>query len=94
MIDPTIFKHEFSSQTSSVTYGITIFLLLVIMVILAKKNRPYSMNKSDCKLIEKKHLSHKTVVYVIEYQQQRFMLADNQQALAIHPLKPGDGDEQ
>ena len=93
MIDPIIFKHEFSLHGHWWSYGLAIGLLLVMIIILAKKHKPASLSKTACTLIEKKLLSHKTIVYIVEYQQQRFLLADNQQALAIHPLTQEGSDE-
>lgn len=93
MVDPIIFKQPLSPHGGWLSYGIAIVIMLVMIVILAKKHKPFSTPRGDCKLIEKKHLGHKTVVYVIEYHQQRFLLADNQQALAIHPLTEGVTDE-
>ncbi len=93
MIDPLLFKHEFSPHAGWLSYGVVILLLLVMIVFLAKNRKPFATNTTDCKLIEKKHVGHKTVVYVMEYQQQRFILADNQQALAIYPLMQGDSNE-
>ena len=50
--------------------------------------------KPICQLVEKKYLGNKTVIYIIDYQQQRFILADNQQALAFHQLAQERADEQ
>lgn len=94
MIDPLIFKHDVSPQSGWLSYGVVILLLLVMIVLLAKKRKPFATNTTDFELIEKKHVSHKTVIYVMEYRQQRFILADNQQALAIYPLISGDDNER
>lgn len=80
------FKEPFSPHNGWLAYGLALIVLLVIILVLAKKNRPGSTQKSVCQLIEKKYLGNKTVVYVIAYEQQRFLLADNQHALALHPL--------
>lgn len=88
------FKQSFSPNISWVNYGIAIIMLLVIVIVIAKKHKPNVSKKSICQLVEKKYLGNKTVVYVIDYQQQRFLLADNQHALAIHPLDSRDSNEQ
>ena len=87
------FKPEFSPKISWFNYGLAIIILLIIIFFIAKKHKPGLMGNSACQLLEKKYLGNKTVVYIIEYQQQRFLLADNQQALALHPLKLEETNE-
>ena len=87
------FKPDFSAKLSWLNYGVAIVLLVIIALIIAKKYKPNLAKKSVCQLVEKKYLSNKTVVYVIDYQQQRFLLADNQHALAIHELHAREPDE-
>lgn len=86
------FKPDFSAKLSWLNYGVAIVMLVIIALIIAKKYKPNIAKKSVCQLIEKKYLSNKTVVYVIEHQQQRFLLADNQHALAIHELHAREPD--
>ena len=90
-IEPMVFKPEFSPKHGWLNYGMAIVVLLIMVLVLAKKHNIKTPGLRDssqgCQLIEKKHLGNKTVVYVIEYQQQRFLLADNQQALTIHQLE-------
>lgn len=81
-----VFKAPFIPKNGWLHYGIAIIMLLVIVMVLAKKFRPKLASQSTCQLIEKQHLSNKTVVYILQYQQQRFLLVDNQQALAIHKV--------
>lgn len=85
--EPIVFKQELSPKNGWIHYGLTMGILLVFILVLAKKYNARSPDLINCQLIEKKHLGNKTVVYVIEYQQQRFLLADNQQALTMHPLE-------
>lgn len=87
--DPIIFKQEFSPQNGWLNYGIAIIILLIIILVLAKKYKPQATGLTGCNLIEKKHLGNKTVVYIVEYQHQRFLLADNQHALAVHQIDKG-----
>lgn len=93
MIPSETFKPDFHFSLSWGSYTLALMMLLVVIFILAKKHRPLISPKTDCKLIEKTALSHKTMVYIIEHQQQRFLLADNQQSLAIHPLTPVTQDD-
>ncbi len=83
-----IFKQEFTPTHGWMSYGVAIAALVLIILVLAKKLKPRENALQGCQLIEKKHLGNKTAVYVIEYQQQRFLLADNHHALAIHRLDP------
>ena len=83
---PIVFKQQILPQHAWLNYGLVLVILLITTLVLAKKYKSQPQNPSGCQLIEKKHLGHKTVVYVIEYQQQRFLLADNQQALTLHPV--------
>jgi len=88
------FKPAFSSKIHWFNYGSVLVILLLATFYIAKKNKPVSTKKSLCQIVEKKYLGNKTVVYVIDYQQQRFLLADNQQSLALHPFKPEGNNEQ
>lgn len=84
---PIVFKQDFSPQHGWLQYGLAITVLLILILVLARKYKSRVPNPDGCQIIDKKHLGNKTAVYVIEYQQQRFLLADNQQALAIHALE-------
>lgn len=89
------FKQPFSVKMNWLNYGITIvILLLIIALFIAKRHKPHQAKQSLCQLVEKKYLGNKTVLYVIDYQQKRFLLADNQQALAIHELPARETDEK
>ena len=85
------FKAPFSPQYSWVTLAVTLAILVVVTLVIAKKYKPNTVCISPCRLIEKKYLSNKTIVYILEYQQQRFLLADNQQSIALHPLESAIG---
>ena len=92
--EPIVFKQAFSPRISWFTYGAVIVLLLGIVLAVAKKQKPGSTKKSACTIIEKTYLGNKTVVYVIDYQRQRFLLADNQHSLVLHSLIPENTNEQ
>lgn len=94
-MDSLTFKQSPSLHNGWLTYSMAIVILLGIVLVLAKKHRFALTQNSQCQLIEKKYLGNKTVVYVIDYQQQRFLLADNQHALSFHALqeKTGEGHE-
>lgn len=82
-----VFKQPLTPKNGWLSYAIAVIALLALLATLLKKYKPTGNTGSSCQLIEKKYLGNKTIVYVFEYQQQRFLLADNQQALALHPLK-------
>ena len=88
--DPTPFKPPFMPKEGWFHYGLVVMMLLIIILSLAKKLKPKVGSQSICTLIEKQHLGNKTVVYVLQYQQQRFLLIDNQHALSIQEV-PNDG---
>lgn len=87
-----VFKPVFSPQHGWLHYGMAMVILLVMVLILARIHKPRAVKLDGCQVIEKKHLGNKTVVYIVEYQQQRFLLADNQQGLVMHPVKQGVND--
>lgn len=80
------FKEPFAAGYNWLAYGITLAILLILALVIAKKHKPDSSPQSQCKLIEKKYLGNKTVVYVLEYQKKQYLLADNQHALAMQPI--------
>lgn len=80
------FKKEPLSTVHWFPYLLVLTLLLVALLMLAKKSKSISKHSSKNLIIEKIPINQKTQVYVLEYQGQRFLIADNQNALAIHPL--------
>ena len=88
-----LFKQPFYPKHGWLTYGSAIILLLILVFIITKKHKPSSNQRQVCQLVEKKYLGNKTVVYILDYQQQRFILADNQHALALHQLVKETPDE-
>lgn len=80
------FKQPFTLNHNLVNVSGIAVIMLILAFILVKRVHAKPSQQSACRVIEKQFLTNKTVVYVLEYQQQRFLLADNQQALAIHSL--------
>lgn len=68
-------------------YLLVLGVLILVLLVLAKKSKRLVKTNSQCQLIDKIPLQHKTQAYVIDYQGQRFLIAENPNALAIHPLK-------
>ncbi|WP_298626873.1 hypothetical protein [uncultured Legionella sp.] len=81
-----VFKKELISNPHWYSYGLVLILLLISIIVLAKYSKRTGATEQKCKVIERISIHHKTKVYVIHYQGKQFLLADNQNALAIHPL--------
>jgi flagellar biogenesis protein FliO len=86
------FKKELSANTHWFSYGAVLITLFIILLVLAKYSQKSASINPECKIIERITIHHKTKVYVIAYQGQQFLLADNQNALTIHPIK-NNGEE-
>lgn len=83
------FKKEPLSTVHWFPYLLVLAILLVALLVLAKKSKGLTKNNGKNLIIEKIPINHKTQIYVLDYQGQRFLIADNQNALAIHPLHEG-----
>lgn len=77
------FKQAIEPKQGWFIYLITLAALIVLAIFLAKKPR---QALSSCLIVDKKRLGSKTTIYILEYQNQQFLLADSQQALALHAL--------
>lgn len=80
------FKKELTATGPWYPYVLVFLVLLVVLFILAHylKKTPGTHSKSY--ILKRIAAHHKTSVYVIDYQGQQFLLAENQNALALHPL--------
>lgn len=83
------FKQPFIPKDGFLNYGVVILMLIALVVMLARKFKPRDLSQLTCKVkvIEKTYLSNKTVMYMLQYQDQRFLLVDNQHALAIQEIQ-------
>jgi hypothetical protein len=86
-----VFKTELVTHPHWLSYGLVLSLLCVFLIVLAKKSKKgwsHTLKRAQnkCKLVEHIILNNKTKVYVLDYQGQGFLLADNQHSLALHPL--------
>ena len=81
-----VFKKELIFNPHWYSYGLILFLLVISLVIIAKYSNKTGGIELKCKVVERINIHHKTKVYVIDYQGKQFLLADNQNALAIQPL--------
>lgn len=81
------FKKELMASSSWFPYGILVVILVITIFVLAKHSKKIIHNDAQCRVVEKIFIHNKTKVYVIAYQEQKFLVADNQNSLAIHVLK-------
>jgi hypothetical protein len=85
--EPIPYKHDFALSIHWFPYGLVLLVLCVVLAILAKKSKHKTSGSPQCRVVESLSLNHKTKMYVLDYQGQHFLIADNQHGLAIHPLK-------
>ncbi|KTD25828.1 hypothetical protein [Legionella maceachernii] len=80
------FKETLQPKHGWFTYLVFILIFAAVCLVLAKKNSGTLLPSVACLVVDKKRLNAKTIVYVIEYQNQQFLLADNQHGLVLQPL--------
>jgi hypothetical protein len=85
--EPLLFKKDEVASIPWVPYGLVFFILISTVFILAKNLKKTSYVQANFKVIEKIAVHHKTKLYVIDYQGQKFLVADNQNSLAIQALQ-------
>lgn len=81
------FKKDPLSTLPWYPYVLILGILFAVLFILAKKSKNLIKPHPTCQIIERIPIHHKTQVYVIDLYGQRFLIADNQNALAIHPVQ-------
>ncbi|MBA2655987.1 MAG: hypothetical protein H0U70_03280 [Tatlockia sp.] len=81
------FKQNFQPSLSWQLCVLSLIVIMAIAYFMAKKNKGAIAKQSNFLIIDKKNLGSKTFIYVLEYQNQQFLLADNQQALVLHAIK-------
>lgn len=81
------FKQDNNLSMHGFPYGLALIGLIIVVAITAKQLKWSRPAKNQVKILERLFLHSKTKAYVLEYQGQRFLIADNQQALAIQALK-------
>lgn len=89
-----LFKKEMITNTHWFSYVLALFVLFVSLLILAKFTKKGGIPNPQCKIVERINIHHKTKVYVLDYQGQRLLLADNQSALAIYPLQDSESHHE
>lgn len=81
------FKQDPINNIHWLPYLVVLLILLMVLFLLAKRSKGLVKNPIQGKIIEKIPVHHKMQVYILDYQGQRFLIADNQNALAIHPVQ-------
>lgn len=87
------YKVSLLPQYQWTTYALILLILLLFSLYTAKKQARQSIKNSNCRLIEKLNLSNKTTLYLLEYQNQQFLLADNLQSITFKSLNCKDRDD-
>ncbi|WP_115316947.1 hypothetical protein [Legionella birminghamensis] len=83
------FKTASTNGMEWLNYGLVLGALLFSAFFLyLKKNK--AKPATSCRLLEKTYLNNKTIIYLLEYRQQHFLLAENPQGLCFHPLPEND----
>jgi hypothetical protein len=80
------FKKEAAESIQWLPYLFVVLILLSLLLFLAKYTKKSPLNKARSHVVETIVLHYKSRAYIVEYQGQRLLIADNQQAIAIHPL--------
>ncbi len=86
MASDMVFKPAFTPKISGFNLGLTVMGLLVMAFLGWRSFKRSPHIPGSCQLLEKKHLSHKTIVYIIAHENQRFLLADNQHTMVLHAI--------
>ncbi|MFJ1268022.1 hypothetical protein ACD661_05595 [Legionella lytica] len=81
------FKQDPINNIHWIPYLVVLLILLIVLFFLAKRSKGLVKKTTHGQIIEKISVHHKMQVYVLDYQGQRFLIADNQNALAIHPVQ-------
>ncbi|WP_058535523.1 hypothetical protein [Legionella saoudiensis] len=81
------FKEDPINHIHWIPYLAVLLILLIVLSIIAKRSKGLVKKVSQGQLIEKIPIHHKMQVYILDYQGQRFLIADNQNSLAIHPVQ-------
>ena len=85
--DSISFKQAQPSTNYLHSYGMVITVVFILFVVLAHSVKRKTGTTQKCKIIERVAVYHKTRIYIIDYQNQQFLIADNQNSLAIQPLQ-------
>ncbi|CAM4394499.1 MAG: hypothetical protein LEGION0403_FIIPPAGN_00791 [Legionella sp.] len=81
------FKQDPINNIHWIPYLVILLILLIVLSFFAKRSKGLVKKNTQGQVIEKIPVHHKMHVYILDYQGQRFLIADNQNSLAIHPVQ-------
>jgi biopolymer transport protein ExbD len=84
------FKKDAVATMQYIPYCFVMLVLLIILWVLAKYLRPKIKSKQEAKLLDTIAIHNKTKAYILVYQNQQFLIAENPNAIAIHVLQQGE----
>ena len=64
--------------------SLVLLILLIVLLLLIKYSQQPNLKNPKTYILETIPIHYKTKAYIIEYQGQRFLITDNQNAIAIH----------
>lgn len=81
------FKQDPGSHVHWIPYLFVLGILFLVLCFLAMRSKHTIKSTTQCHVVEQIALHHKAKVYIVDYQGQRFLIAENPNALAIHPVQ-------
>lgn len=84
------FKNDAVLSVHWLPYAVVLSVLLLIAWGLAKYIKPKALVQQKGRILDTVTIHHKTKAYVLDYQGQHFLIAENPNAIAIQALKKGD----
>lgn len=87
------FKQIIEPKKGWLFYFTAIIVLSFLAFLFARRVKPNLSRQSSWLVIDKKKLNAKTSLYLVEFQKQQFLIADNQQALALHSLNKENSND-
>ncbi|WP_147279844.1 flagellar biosynthetic protein FliO [Legionella worsleiensis] len=84
---PLVFKKDLMTNHHWPSYTLIVSALFGILLWIYQYLGKTKNTNSQFKIIEQLAVHHKTKIYVIDYQGQQFLLADNQNTLSLIPFQ-------
>jgi len=88
------FKKDLVTTTHWLPYGLVLLILISALLFFAKNTKKTFKTNPKLKVLERIAIHHKTRLYIIDYQGQQFLLADNQSSVTIQALHEINSDEK
>ncbi|HRD70983.1 MAG TPA: hypothetical protein PK657_12640 [Legionella sp.] len=84
------FKKDLADSFHWYPYALMTGILIVMLLIISRYAPKKSQTINGCNIVDKITVHQKTKVYVIDIQGKQFLIADNQNSLAIAPVQGRD----